>query len=74
MCHKCKYCGKEFETSVKLGGHVSKCPLNPNKNQQKIHKIIKENFEKRNPLEEHKLKCVVCGKEAKHLVVWGIQY
>ena len=19
-------------------------------------------------------KCVVCGKEAKHLVVWGIQY
>ena len=28
-------------------------------------------------LEDHKLidgKCVVCGKEAKHLVVWGIQY
>ena len=19
-------------------------------------------------------KCIVCGKEAKHLVVWGIQY
>jgi len=63
MCHKCKYCGKEFETGVKLGGHVSKCPMNPNKNQEKIHQIIKENFEKRNPLEEHKLKCQVCGKE-----------
>lgn len=28
-------------------------------------------------LEDHKLidgKCIVCGKEAKHLVVWGIQY
>lgn len=28
-------------------------------------------------LENHKLidgKCIVCGKEAKHLVVWGIQY
>ena len=28
-------------------------------------------------LENHKHiddKCVVCGKEAKHLVVWGIQY
>ena len=28
-------------------------------------------------LEDYKLidgKCVVCGKEAKHLVVWGIQY
>lgn len=63
MCHKCKYCGKEFETGVKLGGHVSRCPMNPNKNQEKIQQIIKENFEKRNPLEEHKLKCQVCGKE-----------
>lgn len=63
MCHKCKYCGKEFESGVKLGGHVSMCVMNPNKIQEKIHQTLKENFEKRNPLEEHKLKCVVCGKE-----------
>ena len=25
----CKYCGKQFETSQKLGGHTSKCKLNP---------------------------------------------
>lgn len=27
--HICKYCGKEFESSRKLGGHVSRCKLNP---------------------------------------------
>ena len=63
MNHICKYCGKEFETAQKLGGHVSRCSLNPNKNQEKIHQKIKENFEKRNPLEEHVLKCQVCGTE-----------
>ena len=28
------------------------------------------------PFEEEEIsdKCVVCGKEAKHLVIWGIQY
>lgn len=65
MSHICKYCGKKFETSQKLGGHVSKCILNPNKNQEKIQQKKKENFEKRNPLEEHILKCKVCGKEYK---------
>lgn len=28
--HKCKFCGKEFETGPKLGGHVVLCKLNPN--------------------------------------------
>lgn len=27
---KCKYCGKEFETKQQLGGHVTRCKLNPN--------------------------------------------
>ena len=28
------------------------------------------------PFEEEHLsdKCIVCGREAKHLVIWGIQY
>ena len=65
MSHICKYCGKEFETSQKLGGHVSRCSLNPNKNQEKIQQKKKENFEKRNPLEKYILKCQVCGKEYK---------
>lgn len=28
--YKCKYCGKEFDSPAKLGGHTSKCKLNPN--------------------------------------------
>ena len=36
--HICKYCGKEFETSVKLGGHVSRCSMNPKFNET-IQKI-----------------------------------
>ena len=26
----CKYCNKEFDDYRKLGGHISKCKLNPN--------------------------------------------
>jgi glutathione synthase/RimK-type ligase-like ATP-grasp enzyme len=38
--HICKYCGKEFETAQKLGGHVSRCELNP-KYKSTIAKIAK---------------------------------
>ena len=36
--HICKFCGKEFETAVKLGGHVSRCKENP-KYKETINKI-----------------------------------
>ena len=26
----CKYCKKEFESPYKLGGHTTRCQLNPN--------------------------------------------
>lgn len=61
----CKYCGKEFETSQKLGGHVSKCKYNPNYNDN-INKIIFNrtiNINKENPIEEYKCKCIICGNE-----------
>lgn len=63
MNHICKYCGKEFENGIKLGGHVSKCKYNPNNNQTNALKTIKDNFEKNNPLEEYILICPICGKE-----------
>ena len=33
--YKCKYCGKEFETSQKLNGHIGWCDKNPNKRDKK---------------------------------------
>lgn len=35
--HICKYCGKEFDKGVQLGGHIRLCPNNPK---------YKENFQK----------------------------
>lgn len=55
----CKYCGKEFETSKKLGGHVSCCNKNPNY-YTRINKIINsKTFERYN----YNIKCKVCGKD-----------
>lgn len=61
----CKYCGKEFKSGQSLGAHLINCKKNPNNYQNEFHNKRKENFEKRNPLNEYILKCQVCGKEYK---------
>lgn len=61
----CKYCGKEFKTFQKLGGHVSCCELNPLR-KEKLYKSActrLKNLDVDNPIEEHKLSCKVCGNE-----------
>ena len=65
--HICRYCGKEFETAVKLGGHVSRCKENP-KYQNTINKIIEtrqHHLNESNPIEEHICQCEYCGKDYK---------
>lgn len=62
MC-KCKYCGKEFETKQKLGGHVNFCKLNP-----KYEQNLKNLNEARKHIDyfndKHELFiCQFCGKE-----------
>ena len=59
---KCKYCGKEFETKQQLGGHVTRCKLNPNY-QNNLQQL--ENARKHiNKEHEHQhLFCQYCGKE-----------
>ena len=60
---KCKYCNKEFETSQKLGGHVSRCKLNPNyeKNLKQLEEARKHiNY---NKLNNQNLHCRFCNKE-----------
>ena len=37
----CKFCGKEFDNPRKLGGHASKCKLNPNYNTNITNIILK---------------------------------
>lgn len=61
----CKYCGKEFETSRKLGGHTSHCSLNPKyKNTlDKINNTRKTNIDINNPFEEHICQCQYCGND-----------
>lgn len=42
----CKFCGKEFDSSAKLGGHIIHCKLNPN--YEKNLKICTNNINKHN--------------------------
>lgn len=63
--HICKFCGKEFETAVKLGGHVSRCKENPKYKEtiNKTQETRKENLNKTNPFEDHICQCQYCGKD-----------
>ena len=65
--HICKFCGKEFETSVKLGGHVSRCKENPKYKEiiNKIRQTRQDNLNINNPIEEHICKCQYCGNDYK---------
>lgn len=49
--YKCQYCGKEFESKQKLGGHISRCKYNENRKQNKKQ----ERF-------LYKFNCLKCGK------------
>lgn len=59
----CKYCKKEFESGEKLGGHVTYCLNNPNreKNLQKLNNARQHiDYVNRNNI---KYICQYCGKE-----------
>ena len=62
--YKCKYCNKEFEKSVSLGGHVTKCKLNP--------KYIELNCKKAESRTKKRIEiesiCQKCGNKFKQLI------
>jgi len=55
--HKCKYCGKQFPTGVKLGGHVVWCKNNPKREEtcKKISEKLKINNPSFNPENREKI-------------------
>lgn len=55
--HICKFCGKEFSTSQKLGGHVSRCRNNP-KYLETTEKIVNKRTLSVNT---YLTNCVICG-------------
>ena len=57
----CKYCGKEFPTHQKLGGHISCCSKNPN--YENRIKNISEARKKYADSRIYKFVCEVCGNE-----------
>lgn len=65
--YRCKYCGREFETHTKLGGHIGRCKCNPKREEN--CKIYIESCHKANRTQiSHKqiiprdLICHRCGK------------
>ena len=62
---KCKYCGKEFDTPQKLGGHIIRCKMNPNydKNKLNCNNFTKVNNDRK--LDTTIYYCKYCGKECK---------
>lgn len=63
----CKFCGKEFDSPSKLGGHVIHCKLNPNFEKNKItctNNLRKKTNNKTN--EEDIYICKYCGKQCKN--------
>ena len=58
--HICKFCGKEFESGKKLGGHTVRCKLNPN-SKEMYQKIGQKNTEHAN-FNIYDIQCPICGK------------
>lgn len=61
--YKCKYCGKEFDKALSLGGHITKCLLNPNRVTNRDKKVDQSY----NNVIRDDLFCQYCGKKLKTL-------
>lgn len=66
----CKYCNKIYDSPYKLGGHITRCKLNPNyeihlKKLEEARKHI--NYKNRKINESNICYCQFCNKECKNL-------
>ena len=59
--YKCKYCGQEFDTKQKLGGHTTSCKKNPN--YSKCIKNLELARNQKGSKDNEIFICKYCGKE-----------
>jgi hypothetical protein len=66
---KCEYCGKEFEKSSQLGGHIIWCKKNPNRSGKTNFNNLSKNINGIRPQDiiRDDLFCQYCGKQCKNL-------
>jgi len=62
--YKCKFCGKQYDMCVQLGGHITRCKDNPDLNINLMK--IKRKFKKRIVI---KKECKKCGKEFEQTII-----
>lgn len=63
MSYICKHCGKEFESSRQLGGHIVYCSQNPTKRTKEFNKKLGEKNKERANYKTYTFACEICGKE-----------
>lgn len=65
--HKCKYCGNEFDSASKLGGHIIWCKDNPNRSGKSNFNSNIKNGVRKIDIQSMDLFCQYCGKQCKSL-------
>lgn len=62
--HVCKFCGKDFNSGVGLGGHIVLCANNQNRENtiKKIRSTLDNTINENNPSVHKVLCCEICGK------------
>jgi len=65
--HICKYCGKEFDEGVQLGGHIRLCKNNPKYNEN-LYKCCIEHNSQRGTKRSEKQKQKVSESRKKYLL------
>lgn len=68
----CKYCGKEYETPAKLGGHVSRCKQNPHyeESMKQLEEARKHVYKKYKSLSITECECEYCHN---YFSIYGIK-
>ena len=65
--YKCQFCGREFERSSQLGGHIIWCKENPNRTGKCNFNMKQDSGYRNIEIIRDDLFCQYCGKQCKNL-------